>query len=39
VCREGGREVGERRGPQYVHVEVCLMLKEGGPGEDDGGGR
>jgi hypothetical protein len=39
VCREGGREVGVRRGPQYVHVEVCLIWKEGGSGEEGEGGR
>ena len=37
VCMDGGREVGVRRGPQYVHVEVCLMLKDGGSEEDEGG--
>jgi hypothetical protein len=39
VCREEGREAGVRRGPQYVHVEVCLMLKDGGSEEEGGGGR
>lgn len=34
VVRDGGRRVGVRSGPQYVHVDECLTLKEGASGGD-----
>jgi hypothetical protein len=30
--RDGGRAVGLSRGPLYVHVDVCLIPKEGESG-------
>lgn len=39
VWRDGGSCDAERRGPQYVHVDVCMILKEGvvGAGEVEEG--
>jgi hypothetical protein len=35
VWRDEGSCGGERIGPQYVHVDVCLILKEGASGAGD----